>query len=137
MTITGNARSDDGRFFCPRCGSGVFGRNADEIKVSLGALDTPDPLLSTFELWMLRRKFWLPAFALALRFKQDHSDEIEPLRLCLLSQLPRITPVRSSNNLLVVNPLTVASDPILWKSSISAAAKAASQPLDGAVSDRL
>ncbi|WP_457354000.1 GFA family protein [Roseateles sp. P5_D6] len=41
VTITGETRDYAGRFFCPRCGSSVFGCSADEIEVSLGALDAP------------------------------------------------------------------------------------------------
>ena len=50
VTIAGETRDYAGRFFCPRCGSSVFARSADEIEVSLGALDAPDQLLPTYEL---------------------------------------------------------------------------------------
>ena len=40
VTIDGETRRDyAGRFFCPRCGSSVFGRTADEIEVNVGSLD--------------------------------------------------------------------------------------------------
>src|SRR3546814_8351001 len=35
VTIDGETRDYAGRFFCPRCGSSVFGRSADEIEVNL------------------------------------------------------------------------------------------------------
>ncbi|MGA4814626.1 GFA family protein [Pseudomonas aeruginosa] len=44
-----------GVFFCPQCGSSVFSRSADEIEVSLGALDAPDRFQPTYELWTVRR----------------------------------------------------------------------------------
>ena len=44
VTVTGETRDYAGRFFCPRCGSSVFGRVADEMEVNLGSLDAPDQL---------------------------------------------------------------------------------------------
>ncbi len=44
VTIEGETRDYAGRFFCPRCGSSVFSRSADEIEVHLGSLDAPDQL---------------------------------------------------------------------------------------------
>jgi hypothetical protein len=63
VTVTGEARDYQGRFFCPRCGSPVFGRFGDEIGVNLGALDAPDQFRPTYELWTQRREGWLPPFA--------------------------------------------------------------------------
>lgn len=71
VVITGETRDYDGRCFCPRCGSSVFGRSGDEVEVSLGALDTPDQLQPSYELWTLRREAWLPAFALAKHYERD------------------------------------------------------------------
>lgn len=62
VTIVGEARDFGGRFFCPRCGSSVFGRSGDEIEVNLGCLDAPDQLQPTYELWTVRRESWLPPF---------------------------------------------------------------------------
>ena len=62
VTITGETRDYAGRHFCPRCGSSVFPRSADEIEVHLGALDAPDQLVPTYELWTIRREDWLPPF---------------------------------------------------------------------------
>ena len=42
VTIDGETRDYAGRFFCPRCGSSIFARTADEIEVNLGSLDAPD-----------------------------------------------------------------------------------------------
>lgn len=71
VTITGETHSYAGRFFCPRCGSSVFSRSADEVEVSIGALDAPNQLQPTYELWISRRESWLPAFPLARRYEHD------------------------------------------------------------------
>ena len=71
VSITGETHEYAGRHFCPRCGSSVFARSADEIEVSLGALDAPDQLTPTYESWTLRREAWLPAFPLAHRYARD------------------------------------------------------------------
>ena len=65
MAIDGEPREHDGRFFCPRCGSSVFARFADEIEVHLGTLDEPDRLTPTYESWTVRRESWLPPFPFA------------------------------------------------------------------------
>ncbi|WP_426204432.1 GFA family protein [Pseudomonas sp. TWP3-1] len=75
VVITGETRDYAGRFFCPRCGSSVFGRSGDEVEVSLGALDAPDQLQPSYELWTLRREAWLPAFALARHFERDRNRD--------------------------------------------------------------
>ena len=64
VTITGEVRDYEGRSFCPRCGSSVVSRSGDEIEVHLGALDAPDQLTPTYELWTIRRESWLPPFGL-------------------------------------------------------------------------
>jgi hypothetical protein len=71
VTITGETRDFSGRFFCPRCGSSVFGRSADEIEVNLGALDAPNQLTPTYESWIVRRESWLPPFPLAHHYDHD------------------------------------------------------------------
>jgi hypothetical protein len=71
VTIAGETRDHAGRFFCPRCGSPVFARTADEIEVHLGALDAPDRLKPTYELWTVRRESWLPPLPLARRYERD------------------------------------------------------------------
>ncbi|MCR9113428.1 MAG: GFA family protein [Rhodobacteraceae bacterium] len=71
VTVTGETRSYDGRAFCPECGSSVFSRSADEIEVHLGALDAPDRLRPTYELWTVRREAWLPSFPGFRRFERD------------------------------------------------------------------
>ena len=38
VTIEGETRDYEGRYFCPRCGSSVFARTADEIEVHLLSL---------------------------------------------------------------------------------------------------
>jgi hypothetical protein len=71
VTITGETRDYAGRFFCPRCGSSVFGRYTDEIEVNLGSLDAPDQLMPTYESWIVRRESWLPPFPLTRRYERD------------------------------------------------------------------
>ena len=57
VTVEGETRDYAGRHFCPRCGSSVFARTADEVEVSLGSLDAPDQLMPTYESWVVRRRF--------------------------------------------------------------------------------
>jgi hypothetical protein len=64
VTVTGETRDWEGRHFCPRCGSPVFGRSGDEVEVHLATLDAPDQLVPTYELWTIRREGWLPDFGL-------------------------------------------------------------------------
>lgn len=71
VTIDGETRDYAGRYFCPRCGSSVFGCSADEIEVNLGSLDAPDQLRPTYELWTVRRESWLPPFPLTRRYDRD------------------------------------------------------------------
>src|SRR5439155_13198022 len=71
VTIDGETRDYAGRFFCPRCGSSIFARTADEIEVSLGSLDAPDQPMPTYESWVIRRESWLPPFPLRRRYERD------------------------------------------------------------------
>jgi hypothetical protein len=71
VSIEGDTRAYRGRHFCPRCGSSVFGRSGDEIEVNLGALDAPDQLQPTYELWTIRREAWLPPFPLTRHYERD------------------------------------------------------------------
>ncbi|PHP66055.1 aldehyde-activating protein [Zhengella mangrovi] len=71
VTITGETRDYAGRFFCPRCGSTVFGCSGDEVEVNLGSLDAPDRFRPTYELWTVRREAWLPPFPLAHHYERD------------------------------------------------------------------
>ncbi|AWM92940.1 aldehyde-activating protein [Pseudomonas sp. 31-12] len=71
VKIAGETRDYAGRHFCPRCGSSVFARSADEIEVNLGSLDAPDQLRPTYESCIVRRESWLPAFALARHYEND------------------------------------------------------------------
>lgn len=74
VKIEGETRDYAGRFFCPECGSSVFGRSADEIEISLGSLDTPNQLKPTYELWTIRRESWLPPFPLERRYERDRDS---------------------------------------------------------------
>jgi len=75
VTVEGEARGYNGRFFCPDCGSPVFGRSGDETEVNLGALDAPDQFQPTYELWTVRRESWLPAFPLKHRYEHNREGE--------------------------------------------------------------
>lgn len=74
VTVEGETAEYAGRHFCPRCGSSVFSRLADEIEVHLGALDAPDQLTPTYECWTVRREGWLPPFPLNRRYPHDRDD---------------------------------------------------------------
>lgn len=74
VTITGDARDYAGRYFCPQCGSSVFARSGDEVEISLGALDTPDCLIPTYESWTERRETWLPALGLTRQYRHDRDN---------------------------------------------------------------
>ncbi len=71
VTITGDTRDYEGRFFCPRCGSSVFSRYEDEIEIYLGTLDAPDQLTPTYESWTIRRESWLPPFPLDHHYERN------------------------------------------------------------------
>ena len=71
VTIEGETRDYRGRHFCPRCGSSVFARFADEIEVHLGSLDAPDQWVPSYENWVVRRESWLPPFPLARHYAHD------------------------------------------------------------------
>lgn len=74
VTIEGETRDYDGRHFCPRCGSPLFGRSGDEIEVNLGILDDINQLTPTYELWTIRRESWLPPFPLNRRYERDRDE---------------------------------------------------------------
>ena len=78
VTIEGEANHYAGRYFCPGCGSSVFGRSGDEIEVLLGSLDAPDQFTPTYECWTVRRESWLPPFPLARRYDRDRPMEDLP-----------------------------------------------------------
>jgi hypothetical protein len=71
VTVVGATADYAGRFFCPRCGSSVFSRSADEIEINLGTLDSPNQLRPTYELWISRRESWLPPFPFTKRYEGD------------------------------------------------------------------
>ena len=71
VTISGETRAFEGRHFCPRCGSSVFSVSGDEVEVNLGALDAPDRFRPTYELWVIRREGWLPAFPGTEKFERN------------------------------------------------------------------
>ena len=74
VTIAGETRAYQGRHFCPRCGSSVFASSGNEIELHLGALDTPDQLTPTYELWTDRRAPWLPPFPLSNCYARDRES---------------------------------------------------------------
>jgi hypothetical protein len=71
VNITGDTADYQGRHFCPRCGSSIFGLTGDEVEVNLGILDAPNQLRPSYELWTIRRETWLPLFPLMKRFDKD------------------------------------------------------------------
>lgn len=71
VTLAGETAHHGDRHFCPRCGSSAFARSGDEIEISLGALDAPDQLTPTYELWTIRREGWLPPFPGLKRYARD------------------------------------------------------------------
>ena len=75
VTVEGETRDYRGRHFCPRCGSSVFARFADEIEVHLGALDAPDQFMPSYENWVIRREAWLPPFPLKRHYARDRETE--------------------------------------------------------------
>lgn len=75
VTIEGVTQDYKGRHFCPRCGSSVFARSDDEIEVHLGALDAPNQLKPTYELWTVRRESWLPPIPQARQFERNREAE--------------------------------------------------------------
>lgn len=80
VAVTGETRSFGDRSFCPVCGSSVFSRSGDEVEVHLGALDRPDVMRPTYELWTRRREGWLPPFDVARSYDGDRegSGRTEP-----------------------------------------------------------
>jgi hypothetical protein len=74
VKIRGETCHFAGRHFCPRCGSSVFARFADEVEVHLGSLDSPDQLAPTYESWVIRREGWLPEFPLEHRYERDRES---------------------------------------------------------------
>lgn len=74
VTVDGETSEYSGRHFCPRCGSPVFARSADEIEVNLGCLDAPDQLKPTYELWVIRRESWLPPFPFMKQYERDRDS---------------------------------------------------------------
>lgn len=75
VKIEGETRDYAGRFFCPQCGSSVFGRSRDEIEVNIGSLDATDQFTPTYELWTVRREAWLPSFPLQHRYEHDRESK--------------------------------------------------------------
>jgi len=61
VTVSGDLRHYQERYFCPTCGSSVFAKSGGETEVHLGALDKPDMFAPEYELWVQRRESWLPA----------------------------------------------------------------------------
>ena len=75
VTVAGETGEYLRRHFCPRCGSSVFSQSGDEMELHLGALDTPDQLKPTYELWTIRREAWLPEFPISRHYERDRENE--------------------------------------------------------------
>src|SRR3546814_11675621 len=74
VTIDGATHEYRGQHFCPRCGSSVFARYADEAEVHLGSLNGPDQFAPTYENWTIRRHVWLPPFDLQNHHAHDRES---------------------------------------------------------------
>ncbi|WP_075655112.1 GFA family protein [Pseudochrobactrum sp. B5] len=74
VAISGDTRSYAERYFCPQCGSTVFGRSDDEIEINLGSLDEPNQFVPTYELWTIRRETWLPSFPLQRKYERNRTS---------------------------------------------------------------
>lgn len=74
VVISGDTRSYAERYFCPQCGSTVFGRSDDEIEINLGSLDEPNQFVPTYELWTIRRETWLPHFQLQRKYERNRTS---------------------------------------------------------------
>ena len=75
VMVRGKTGEHQGRFFCPKCGSPVFGRFGDEVGVNLGALNEVDRFKPTNELWTVRREAWLPEFEGVKGYEGDRLGE--------------------------------------------------------------
>jgi len=75
VAIQGLTQSYAGRHFCPYCGSSTFQHSGDEIELSLGALDSPNQFMPTYELWTVRREAWLPPFPLTRHYEGDRAAD--------------------------------------------------------------
>jgi hypothetical protein len=75
VALTGIWHSYQDRSFCPTCGSQVFAHIGDEIGINLGAFDAPDQFRPTYELWMIRREGWLPAFPGMRHYQQNRESD--------------------------------------------------------------
>ncbi|MEM9761718.1 MAG: GFA family protein [Pseudomonadota bacterium] len=73
--VEGETSAYEGRAFCPRCGSSVFSRTGGEVEVHLGALDEPDRLTPTYELWTVRREAWLPRIPLRHSYARNRETD--------------------------------------------------------------
>lgn len=75
VVIQGQTQAYSGRHFCPQCGSTVFGRSEDEIELNLGSMDAPGQFTPSYELWVIRRESWLPAFPGTRRYERNRDNE--------------------------------------------------------------
>jgi hypothetical protein len=73
VRVTGTVAGYNNRFFCPACGSSLFGRDGDEFELHIGCLDAPNRLKPTYENWIVRREHWLPPFDVARRYQRDRT----------------------------------------------------------------
>jgi hypothetical protein len=65
-------KDNERRHFCPRCGGPVLSEDgSDEVEIFVGALDEPDRLRPTYELWVGRRESWLPELPVERRYVHD------------------------------------------------------------------
>lgn len=71
VTITGDAKAYEGRYFCSECGSSVFAITDNEIELHLGSFDEPNQFTPAYECWTIRRENWLAPIAGAKQLERD------------------------------------------------------------------
>lgn len=66
------------RYFCPACGSAIFGQEegGDEIDIYAGTLDDPEFFPPDYELWAVRRLPWLDEMGGLERYDRDRPQSL-------------------------------------------------------------
>lgn len=65
VEITGEIRAWESspgyrRWFCPACGSRIYGGDGTEYELSVGGFDEPGLFAPDYESWIVRREPWQP-----------------------------------------------------------------------------
>ena len=75
VTVTGATADYEGRHFCTRCGSSVFGRSGDEVEYASAPSTSRAVFRPSYELWVRRREEWLPPFPVTRRHPGDREGK--------------------------------------------------------------